>query len=66
MNVTEIRAIAQKQGIKAGKLSKIALVRSIQTNEGNNACYGTVPDQNCDQTGCLWRVDCFKDSRRGS
>ncbi len=66
MNVAEIRVIAQQHGIKAGKLTKTDLVRQIQTTEGNNPCYGTVPELDCDQGGCLWRTDCFKDSKRKS
>ena len=39
MVMQEIRDIARENGIKPGKMSKIALVRTIQQTEGNDACY---------------------------
>lgn len=58
MVMQEIRDIARGNGIKPGRLSKIALVRMIQQTEGNNACYATAMSNACAQTGCLWRDDC--------
>ena len=60
MNMHEIRRIAQEYGVKAGKLSKVSLVRSIQRAEGNFDCFATASDGACDQSGCRWRGDCFK------
>lgn len=59
MNVREIRVIAKDKGMKPGKLTKLELVKQIQQEEGNFACFGTAVDGECDQTGCLWREDCF-------
>lgn len=60
MKLDDIRVIATKMGIKAGKLNKTQLIRSIQREEGNYECFATTSDEsNCDQTGCLWREDCF-------
>ena len=60
MNMQEIRTIAKAHGVKAGKLTKVKLVRSIQAAEGNFDCFATAADGFCDQQGCLWREDCFK------
>ena len=59
MNVQEIRVIAKDRGMKPGKLSKLELVKKIQQEEGNFACFGTAVNGECDQTACLWRTDCF-------
>jgi hypothetical protein len=63
MKVTEIRIIAQKKGIKAGKMKKGDLVRAIQRQEGNIACFETAANpvtgtNPCDIMGCCWREDC--------
>ncbi len=59
MNMQEIRSIAKDRGIKTGKLTKVNLVRNIQTDEGNFACFATDVEGVCDQMGCSWRDDCF-------
>ena len=58
MTVKEIQGIAKKMGLKAGKMKKGDLVRSIQTSEGNTACFQTGTLSSCDQVDCLWRSDC--------
>lgn len=60
MNMQEIREIAQTRGLKAGKLSKVDLVRVIQREEGNYDCFATPYVETCGQDGCLWRADCLK------
>ena len=55
----EIRNIAKEVGVKASRLNKVDLVRQIQLAEGNNECFASANSENCDQTGCLWRDDCF-------
>ena len=64
MNLSQIRALAQARGIKAGRMKKVELVRAIQTHEGNFPCFGTAYEGVCDQTGCLWREDCFAVARK--
>jgi hypothetical protein len=59
MYMPEIRKIAKKMGIKAGKLNKTLLVRAIQAEEDNEECFAT-GDESCDQLTCCWREDCFK------
>jgi hypothetical protein len=59
MNMQEIRSIAKDRGIKTGKLTKVSLVRNIQADEGNIACFATDVEGVCDQLGCIWRDDCF-------
>lgn len=59
MVMQEIRDIARVNGIKPGRLSKIALVRIIQQTEGNNACFATAMSSACAQAACLWRDDCM-------
>ena len=63
MNVQDIQKIARDAGVLPGKLSKTALVRAIQRHEGNFDCFATAYDGICDQTGCLWRDDCFAAAR---
>ena len=58
MTVKEIQGIAKKMGLKAGKMRKADLVRSIQMAEGNTPCFQTDAANSCDQVGCLWRSDC--------
>jgi hypothetical protein len=41
-------------------MKKENLIRSIQLAEGNFPCFGTATAGLCDQTNCLWRVDCLK------
>jgi hypothetical protein len=60
MNVQSIRDIARQLDIRPGKLNKTDLIRNIQTAEGNFPCFGTADAGVCDQTGCLWREDCFR------
>lgn len=60
MNVAEIRSIARANDIRPLPRTKLALVRAIQTREGNFPCYATAREAVCDQIGCLWRDDCFR------
>lgn len=60
MKLEEIRSIARSHSIKPGRLTKTALIRSIQTREGNFDCFATATDGICDQAGCSWREDCFE------
>ncbi|MDQ1363430.1 MAG: hypothetical protein QG652_1291 [Pseudomonadota bacterium] len=59
MNMQEIREIARVRGIKTSRLSKESIIRQIQRMEGNFDCFATAVDRQCNQTGCLWREDCF-------
>lgn len=59
MKLGEVRAVAKSHCIKPGNLSKIELIRLIQTVEGNFACYATARSGECDQVSCNWRDDCF-------
>lgn len=58
MTIKEIKNIAKKLGIKASKMKKQELIRSIQTTEGNTPCYqDNIND--CNQLDCCWRSDCL-------
>lgn len=59
MVMQEIRDIARGNGIKPGNMNKAVLVRTIQEQEGNYACYATAMSGECEQGGCLWRSDCL-------
>lgn len=59
MKLQEIRTIAKHYQINPSGLSKNELIHEIQRHEGNFDCFGTACDGVCDQTGCLWRDDCF-------
>ena len=58
MKLDEIKEIAKRHDIKAGKMKKAELVRSIQLAEGNAACFETGQASECGQAKCLWRADC--------
>jgi len=60
MKIQAIRTIAKKNGVKIGSQNKIALIRSIQSAEGNRACFATHNVLQCNQLNCLWREDCLK------
>lgn len=59
MNMQEVKKIATDKGIKAGKMKKSDIIRTIQAAEGNSPCFQTPTVQSCDQTGCCWRTDCL-------
>lgn len=65
MKLEQIRTIAKSHSIHPGKLSKTALIKSIQTAEGNFDCFATAYNGECDQGGCSWRKDCFEAARKG-
>ena len=64
MQMQEIRNIAKEIGVKTSRLSKVDLVRSIQIAEGNFSCFATANAGDCDQTGCIWREDCFAAAKK--
>ncbi|KPJ98563.1 MAG: SAP domain-containing protein [Desulfobacterales bacterium SG8_35] len=59
MTVKEIKTVAKKMGIQAGKMKKTDLVRTIQAAEGNMPCFQTGVLSSCDQENCCWRSDCM-------
>lgn len=59
MNMQEIRKIAKTLEIKTSRMSKLNLIREIQTVEGNIACFATPAAADCDQQDCIWRGDCL-------
>lgn len=58
MKLEEIREIAKRHDIKAGRMKKGDLVRTIQQAEGNVVCFDTGIADECGQQKCLWREDC--------
>jgi len=44
-------------------MSKADIIKAVQTQEGNAACFGTDPVR-CGQTACLWREDCVRTARQ--
>ncbi|NLL13653.1 MAG: SAP domain-containing protein [Fibrobacter sp.] len=60
MTHSKIVSIAKSMGISnASKLKSADLIRTIQTKEGNFACFGTGKVE-CDQHQCCWRENCIK------
>lgn len=59
MKMQEVRAIAKVLDIKTSRMSKINLIREIQTTEGNFPCFATAEAGECDQMVCVWREDCL-------
>lgn len=66
MKMQQVREKALTYGIKAGKSKKLELIKTIQTVEGNTACYGTAVEGACDQAACLWRDDCLEAPKKRS
>lgn len=59
LNMTEIIKKAKTIGIDLGKMKKAELIRSIQTAEDCNPCFGT-SDGQCVYAECCFIQDCFK------
>ena len=58
MTIKEIQVIAKKMGLKAAKMKKVELVRTIQKAEENTPCFQTGVANSCGQANCLWLSDC--------
>lgn len=58
MKLDEIKEIAKRYEIKAGKMKKSELIHAIQAAEGNLVCFETGQANECGQDECLWRSDC--------
>lgn len=39
------------------------IIRQIQINDGQTACYATAASNRCDNKRCGWRHDCFEEAR---
>lgn len=66
MQMQEIRTKAKAHGIKTSRQTKVELVRSIQSAEGNFKCFATAIDGVCDQVSCIWREDCFASAKKAT
>ncbi|MCK4643467.1 Rho termination factor N-terminal domain-containing protein [bacterium] len=65
MNISEIKKIASKHGVKIVRgMKKGDIIRAIQLEEGNFPCYGQAVEGECSQINCLWRKDCLKEKRK--
>lgn len=64
MHIQTIRSIAKDRGIKAGRMTKADMIRTIQRNEGNFDCFATATNGFCDQFDCSWREDCLGSSKK--
>jgi hypothetical protein len=58
MKLQEIKEMAQRMEITAGKMKKSDLIRAIQKKEGNADCFESGVSSECGQHGCLWSGDC--------
>lgn len=65
MKLDEVRNIAKARGVHPDSLTKTKLIRTLQLGEGNFDCFATATRLECDQTGCIWREDCFDAVRKG-
>jgi hypothetical protein len=59
MHIAEVKQRAAQVNVRPGRARKADLIRTIQTAEGNNSCFGTA-ENDCDQIECCWREDCLK------
>lgn len=60
MKIQEIKKLAAAMGIKSGKMQKSALIRTIQSTEGNSPCFQNESSGSCLQMDCCWRDDCMQ------
>jgi hypothetical protein len=58
MKMDDIKEIARQRGLNPAKMKKIDLIRAIQADEGNPACFTTGYKKGCGQADCIWRKDC--------
>jgi hypothetical protein len=58
MKLEVIKEIAKTHNIKAGKMKKSDLVKSIQEAEGYEQCFDSGKATQCGQDACAWREDC--------
>ena len=58
MRMNEVKEKAKQLDVNPGKMKKSDLIRTIQSREGNYACFQTDRDD-CDQAECCWRTDCL-------
>ena len=58
MKMMEIKEKAKLLDLKPGRMKKADLIRAVQVEEGNFACFATNIDR-CDQTECCWKDDCL-------
>jgi hypothetical protein len=58
MLMSEVRKRAEDLGCKPGRMAKVDLIRTIQSEEGNSPCFQTGINA-CDQFNCCWRSDCL-------
>ncbi len=66
MKMKEVREVANRKGVEAGKMKKTELIKTVQRAEGNNDCFGTRHVDECNQLNCLWRKDCLDENRARS
>jgi len=59
IKMAEIRDKARALGIPFGKMKKAELIHSIQTAEGNTACFGRSNGQG-EYTDCCFMQECLK------
>jgi hypothetical protein len=64
MNMNQIKVIARTLHVDTKAANKSELVHRIQRAEGNFDCFASPINGVCDQTGCLWRDDCFDAARQ--
>jgi hypothetical protein len=57
MKMSAIKGKAKELGISPGKMGKENLIRRIQVQEGNVACFRARKE--CGQNECCWREDCL-------
>lgn len=60
-----VRIIAKSHGLPTKRRSKAELIKSIQVEEGDYACYATAYAGVCAQRDCPWRDDCFAVAQSG-
>lgn len=59
MKMSEIQSIAKQRGLSPGRRTKVDLIRTLQQEEGNTACFQIGQAESCGQNGCLWREACL-------
>lgn len=58
MTFAQIKQIASEHGIRVVGVKKTDIVRAIQRQEGNDACFSSGKASKCGQQNCLWLSAC--------
>jgi hypothetical protein len=54
----ELKVLAQRHGIKTGKMNRTELIHAIQGAEDHDMCFNKGVSSACKRMSCPWQTDC--------